>query len=58
MNTLKMKFILGIALLIVGFSSYILFGIPYTYSDGDRSGVVFKISKKGFPIKTWEVSST
>ena len=25
-----------------------------TYSEGDRTGKVFKLSKKGYVIKTWE----
>ena len=29
-------------------------GIPIHYSDGDRTGVVVKLSKKGLIWKTWE----
>jgi hypothetical protein len=36
------------------FIAYNLFGIPYSYSDGERSGIVYKISEKGLMIKTWE----
>lgn len=31
-----------------------LTGVRYHYSDGERAGVVYKISKKGFVFKTWE----
>lgn len=31
-----------------------LTGVRYHYSDGERAGVVYKISKKGFIFKTWE----
>lgn len=31
-----------------------IIGIPIHYSDGDRTGVVVKISKKGLVWKTWE----
>lgn len=43
-----------LSFLLLGFASYKLFGIPLTYSEGDRAGVVYKISKKGYIIKTWE----
>jgi hypothetical protein len=42
------------ALIVVLYVLYHLFGIPITYSEGDRSGVVFKTSRKGYLIKTWE----
>ena len=29
-------------------------GVPIHYSDGDRTGVVVKLSKKGLIWKTWE----
>jgi len=47
----------GVALLsflLFGFAIYKLFGIPLTYSEGERAGVVYKISKQGYVIKTWE----
>lgn len=31
-----------------------IFGLMPNYSDGDRSGVVVKISKKGVLFKSWE----
>lgn len=42
-----------IAILLIGFAlmTYFYFG---TYSEGVRSGVVVKVSKKGFLFKTYE----
>lgn len=46
--------------LILGFGVCILFGVGMTggcgrgYSDGDRSGVVVKLSRKGVIWKSWE----
>ena len=31
-----------------------IFGCMESYSEGDRSGVVTKVSKKGIFVKTWE----
>jgi hypothetical protein len=42
------------ALIVVLYVLYHLFGIPITYSEGDRAGVVYKMSRKGGIIKTWE----
>jgi hypothetical protein len=42
------------ALIVVLYVLYHLFGIPIAYSEGDRSGVVYKMSQKGYIIKTWE----
>jgi len=42
------------ALIVVLYVLYHLFGIPVTYSEGDESGVVYKMSRKGYLIKTWE----
>ncbi|MGH7380797.1 MAG: hypothetical protein ACREKR_01010 [Candidatus Methylomirabilales bacterium] len=46
--------LLSFLLLLLSFASYKLFGIPLTYSEGERAGVVYKISKQGYIIKTWE----
>jgi hypothetical protein len=44
--------VLGIvALLIAG---YLLVVLTWSYSEGERSGVLQKFSKKGWLIKTWE----
>jgi hypothetical protein len=40
-----------VALLIAG---YLLVVLNWSYSDGERSGVLQKFSKKGWLIKTWE----
>ena len=51
---LRRKFfiLLGILLLLVVI--YGLFAANYVYSDGNRAGIVRKISHKGFVMKTWE----
>jgi hypothetical protein len=43
----------GIALLMLLPLIYIGIG-SMTYSEGERSGTVTKISNAGFPIRTWE----
>jgi hypothetical protein len=40
------------ALLLIGL--YTLFMLWYSYSDGDRAGVLQKFSKRGWVCKTWE----
>lgn len=40
-----------ILLLLFGAGSFIYFG---TFSNGDRAGVVIKISQRGYLFKTWE----
>jgi hypothetical protein len=46
--------IVAIAGLIVAEPIAKVTGIPIQYSDGDRTGVVVKLSKKGIIWKTWE----
>jgi hypothetical protein len=45
----------GIALLpVVGFALYTLVALTWSYSDGERAGVLQKFSRKGWVCKTWE----
>jgi len=46
--------IVGLLGLIAAPTALKLTGVPIHYSDGDRTGVVVKISKKGLIWKTWE----
>lgn len=39
---------------VVAIISFGIFGVPINYSDGDRAGIVTKISRKGVIFKTWE----
>jgi hypothetical protein len=52
------KMILGavllVAVLIGGFAVYILATLNVSYSDGERSGMLQKFSRKGWICKTWE----
>jgi len=54
----RRKFIMGGTLLvlitIVGFVLYTYAAISMSYSDGDRSGMLQKFSRKGWICKTWE----
>lgn len=43
-----------IAVLFVAAILYPIYGSGFEYSDGSRSGVVQKISRKGWIWKTWE----
>lgn len=56
--TLVELLVIATILLVLGIIVAVPFtkvwGVPITYSDGDRTGVVYKISKKGFYWKTWE----
>ncbi len=40
-----------LALLAAG---YVAFALHWSYSDGDRAGIVQKFSRKGWVFKTWE----
>lgn len=42
----------GLVLLYLLFA--ILFGSVFVYSDGDRTGYIYKFSRKGFVFKTYE----
>ncbi|MEK7831465.1 MAG: hypothetical protein AAB401_10295 [Acidobacteriota bacterium] len=41
-------------LLVGGFAAYTWGALRVSYSSGDRSGYVQKLSKKGWVCKTWE----
>jgi hypothetical protein len=45
----------GVVLLpVAAFSLYILLALNWSYSDGERAGVLQKFSRKGWVCKTWE----
>ena len=54
----RRKFILGGLLLvlipILGFVGYGFVALRWAYSDGDRSGMLQKFSRKGWICKTYE----
>lgn len=50
----KGKLLVAFALITGGVATVNTVGIPATYSDGDRVGVVTKISHKGIVFKSWE----
>jgi hypothetical protein len=43
-----------VAILLIGFITYAAFVVYYPYSDGTRTGILQKLSHKGYVIKTWE----
>lgn len=53
-----LKLILAAVVLVVlvvgGFAAYTWGALKVSYSSGDRSGYVQKLSKKGWVCKTWE----
>jgi hypothetical protein len=50
MRTVKFIFI-GIVIIVLAILSYFMFG---SYSDGNRSGTIAKLSRKGVIFKTYE----
>lgn len=54
----KVKIILAVVAVVVlivgGFAAYTWSALHLSYSSGDRSGYVQKLSKKGWVCKTWE----
>lgn len=48
----RFALIISLVLVIIWFIYYFICGM--TYSDGSRSGVLFKVSRKGFLFKTYE----
>ena len=45
----------GIVLLpVVAFALYLFVALNWSYSDGERAGVLQKFSRKGWVCKTWE----
>jgi hypothetical protein len=57
-SSARNKFIMGGTLLVllpvVGFALYTWVTIHVSYSDGDRSGLLQKFSRKGWVCKTYE----
>jgi hypothetical protein len=51
---LMRKFILLLTLIVVGFAIYAAFILYYPFSEGTRTGVLQKLSHKGYVLKTWE----
>jgi hypothetical protein len=46
---------LGLLLLaLLAVALYVLFALKFSYSTGDRAGIVQKFSNKGWVCKTWE----
>lgn len=43
-----------VAVLLVGLVGYTWLTLHWSYSTGERSGYVQKLSKKGYVCKTWE----
>lgn len=39
---------------VLGFALYTVLVLNWSYSDGDRSGALYKFSHKGWLCKTWE----
>jgi hypothetical protein len=54
----RKKFILGgsalVLLTILGMALYTFVTLSWSYSDGDRSGILQKFSRKGWVCKTYE----
>jgi hypothetical protein len=48
------KFIWLCVIALIGFIAYAAFYIYYPYSEGTRTGIMRKLSHKGFVFKTWE----
>jgi hypothetical protein len=46
--------LITIAVLLVGLGGYTWLTLHWSYSTGERSGYVQKLSKKGYVCKTWE----
>jgi hypothetical protein len=44
----------GVGLVVLLVAGYFVFVLNWSYSEGERSGVLQKFSKKGWLIKTWE----
>ena len=51
---LMRKFLWIVAIAILGFIIFAAVIVYYPYSDGTRTGVLQKLSHKGYVIKTWE----
>ena len=42
-------------LAILGFAAYVWLALHWSYSSGERAGLLQKFSRKGWICKTWEV---
>jgi hypothetical protein len=51
---LKRKLAWVTALVLLGLVAWVLIILYYPYSDGTRTGIVRKLSYKGYVFKTWE----
>ena len=51
-------FLMFLLLVIVAAGLYILFALKFSYSSGDRAGIVQEFSNKGWVCKTWEGTLT
>jgi hypothetical protein len=51
---LRRKFFIFLGILFLGFIARVFIGREYTYSNGERAGVISKLSEKGYVYKTWE----
>lgn len=51
---LKRKFFWLLTIVILGFAAYSAFILYYPYSSGTRTGLLRKLSHKGYVFKTWE----
>jgi hypothetical protein len=51
---LKKKLAWATALVLLGLVAWVLIILYYPYSDGTRTGIVRKLSYKGYVFKTWE----
>lgn len=43
-----------ITLILAGFAAYLWIALHWSYSEGERSGFMQKLSHKGWLCKTWE----
>jgi hypothetical protein len=52
----KLAMILGGILLspLIALATWAIIALTYTYSDGDRTGILQKFSRRGWVCKTWE----
>ena len=46
--------LIPLVIVVVAVVSYTLFVLHWSYSDGDRAGILQKFSRKGWVFKTWE----
>jgi len=45
--------LIPIAVVVVAVAGYTFFVLHWSYSDGDRAGILQKFSRKGWVFKTW-----